>query len=168
VTKACQLFLVPSRSSNPPLYPSKGCELGNVLRLLLFRCFLLGHLSPLRSCGCVSESTLWWPPLECHIVLLSRGVHVWMYSTLNFWKNFTIFLHIMLEYNLGKITILCTQKHKYTPKIIEMIFNIYESWRYIEPCHFTWFEPCLDIMWIIWKFSYQKVNFLSKNVVNVW
>jgi hypothetical protein len=24
VTKACQLFLVPSRSSNPPLYPSKG------------------------------------------------------------------------------------------------------------------------------------------------
>jgi hypothetical protein len=42
VTKACQLFLVPSRSSNPPLYPSKGCELGSVLWLLLFRCFLLG------------------------------------------------------------------------------------------------------------------------------
>jgi len=35
VTKACQLFIVPSRSSNPPLYPSKGCELGSVLRLLL-------------------------------------------------------------------------------------------------------------------------------------
>ncbi len=42
MTKACQLFLVPSRSSNPPLYPSKGCELRSVLRLLLFRCFLLG------------------------------------------------------------------------------------------------------------------------------
>jgi hypothetical protein len=42
VTKACQLFLIPSWSSNPPLYPSKGCELGSVLRLLLFRCFLLG------------------------------------------------------------------------------------------------------------------------------
>jgi hypothetical protein len=42
VTKACQLFLVPSRSSNPPLYPSKGCKLGSVLRLLLFCCFLLG------------------------------------------------------------------------------------------------------------------------------
>jgi hypothetical protein len=42
VTKACQLFLVPSRSSNPPLYPSKGCELGSMLQLLLFRCFLLG------------------------------------------------------------------------------------------------------------------------------
>jgi hypothetical protein len=34
VTKACQLFLVPSRSSNTPLYPSKCCELGNVLWLL--------------------------------------------------------------------------------------------------------------------------------------
>jgi hypothetical protein len=56
VTKACQLFLVPSRSSNPPLYPSKGCEPGSVLRLLLFRCFLLGHLSPLRSWGCVIEN----------------------------------------------------------------------------------------------------------------
>jgi len=35
VTKACQLFLVPSWSSNPPLYPLKGCELGSVFRLLL-------------------------------------------------------------------------------------------------------------------------------------
>jgi len=34
VTKACQLFLAPFRSSNPPLYPSKGCKLGSVLRLL--------------------------------------------------------------------------------------------------------------------------------------
>jgi hypothetical protein len=41
VSEACQLFLVPSRSSNTPLYPSKGCELGSVLRLLLFRYFLL-------------------------------------------------------------------------------------------------------------------------------
>jgi hypothetical protein len=42
MTKAYQLFLVPSRSSNTPLYPSKCCELGSVLQLLLFRCFLLG------------------------------------------------------------------------------------------------------------------------------
>ncbi len=42
VTKVCQLFLVPSRSSNMPLYPSKCCELGSMLRLLLFHCFLLG------------------------------------------------------------------------------------------------------------------------------
>jgi len=34
VSEACQLFLVPSRSSNTPLYPSKCCELGSVLRLL--------------------------------------------------------------------------------------------------------------------------------------
>ncbi len=36
VSEACQLFLVPSWSSNTPLYPSKCCELGSVLRLLLF------------------------------------------------------------------------------------------------------------------------------------
>ncbi len=35
VSEACQLFLVPSRSSNTPLYPSNCCELGSVLRLLL-------------------------------------------------------------------------------------------------------------------------------------
>jgi len=34
VSEACQLFLVPSRSSNTPFYPSKCCELGNVPRLL--------------------------------------------------------------------------------------------------------------------------------------
>jgi hypothetical protein len=63
VTKAYQLFLVPSRSSNPPFYPSKGCELGSVLRLLLFRCFLLGHLNPLRSWGCVNIGHVWgWSP----------------------------------------------------------------------------------------------------------
>jgi len=52
---------------------------------------------------CQGESTLWWPPLGCHIVLLSGGVHVWLYPTSNFWKNFAIFLYIVLEYNLGKI-----------------------------------------------------------------
>jgi len=36
VSEACQLFLVPSRSSNTPLYPSKCCELGSVPRLLPF------------------------------------------------------------------------------------------------------------------------------------
>jgi hypothetical protein len=39
VSEACQLFLVPSRSSNTPLYPSKCCELGSVLRLLPFPLF---------------------------------------------------------------------------------------------------------------------------------
>jgi hypothetical protein len=34
VSEACQLFLVPSWSSNMPLYPSKCCELGSVPRLL--------------------------------------------------------------------------------------------------------------------------------------
>jgi hypothetical protein len=39
VSEACQLFLVPSRSSNMPLYPSKCCELGSVPRLLFLLLF---------------------------------------------------------------------------------------------------------------------------------
>jgi len=34
VSEACQLFLIPSRSSNTPLYPSKCCELRSVPQLL--------------------------------------------------------------------------------------------------------------------------------------
>jgi len=44
VTKACQLFLVPSRNSNPPLYPSKGCELGSVLQLLIPLLYTWAHI----------------------------------------------------------------------------------------------------------------------------
>jgi hypothetical protein len=44
VSEACQLFLVPSRNSNTPLYPSKCCELGNVPRLLpLSLCYTWAH-----------------------------------------------------------------------------------------------------------------------------
>jgi hypothetical protein len=39
VNEACQLFLVPSRNSNTPLYPSKCCELRSVPRLLLLPLF---------------------------------------------------------------------------------------------------------------------------------
>jgi hypothetical protein len=56
VSEACQLFLVPSRSSNMPMYPSKCCELGSVPRFppssVVF--YLDSHLSPLRSWECVS------------------------------------------------------------------------------------------------------------------
>jgi hypothetical protein len=37
-----------------------------------------------------------------HIVLFSKDVHAWVYPTSNVWRIFKIFLHIMLEYNLGK------------------------------------------------------------------
>jgi hypothetical protein len=58
VTKACQLFLVPSRSSNPPLYPSKGCELGSMLQLLLVPLLSIwAHIwAPLRSWECVKNN----------------------------------------------------------------------------------------------------------------
>jgi hypothetical protein len=46
VSEACQLFLVPSRSSNTPLYPSKCCELGSGSKFqLLPHCRILGPSS---------------------------------------------------------------------------------------------------------------------------
>jgi hypothetical protein len=39
VSEACQLFLVPSWSSNTPLYPSKCCELRSVLRFFFLPLF---------------------------------------------------------------------------------------------------------------------------------
>jgi hypothetical protein len=57
MSKACQIFLVPSRSSDTPLYPSKCRELGSVPRLLFLLLFsYLGpHLGPLKSWECVSK-----------------------------------------------------------------------------------------------------------------
>jgi hypothetical protein len=55
VSEACQLFLVPSRSSNAPLYPSKCCELGSVPRLLpLSLSFTWTHIWVLQGVGSVS------------------------------------------------------------------------------------------------------------------
>jgi hypothetical protein len=56
VSEACQLFLVPSRSSNPPFYPSKGCELGNVPQLLsLPLSFTWTHIWILQGVGGASN-----------------------------------------------------------------------------------------------------------------
>jgi len=49
------------------------------------------------------ENTLQWTPLGCHMVFSFKDVHVWMYPTSKFWKNSTIFLHIMLKYDVSKI-----------------------------------------------------------------
>ncbi len=62
VNEACQLFLVPSRSSSTPLYPSKCCELGSAPRLLFLLLFsawthiwvFQGVGSASASWGCVS------------------------------------------------------------------------------------------------------------------
>ncbi len=41
--------------------------------------------------------------LGCNILLFFRDVHVWVYPTSNFWKNFIKVLHIMLKHILNKI-----------------------------------------------------------------
>jgi len=55
VSETCQLFLVPSRSSNTPLYLSKCCELGSVPRLLpLLMFFIWTHIWVLEGVGSAS------------------------------------------------------------------------------------------------------------------
>jgi hypothetical protein len=57
VSEACQLFLVPSSSSSTPLYPSKCCELGSVLRFLLLPLFSTWtHLWVFQGVGSASKS----------------------------------------------------------------------------------------------------------------
>jgi len=53
VSQVCQLFLVPSRSSNMPLYPSRCCGLRSMLRLFFLSLFsyLGSHLSPFEELG---------------------------------------------------------------------------------------------------------------------
>jgi hypothetical protein len=56
MSEACQLFLVPSRSSNTPLYPSKCCELRNVPWLLsLSLSFIWTHIWVLQGVGSASN-----------------------------------------------------------------------------------------------------------------
>jgi hypothetical protein len=64
MSEACQLFLVPSRSSNTPLYPSKYCELGSGSKFqLLPHCRILGPSSgSIRNLGarhCVFRPRPW-------------------------------------------------------------------------------------------------------------
>jgi hypothetical protein len=56
VDKACQLFLVPSQSSNTPLCPSKVLRAKEHARLLTLPLFSIweSHLSPSRSWECVT------------------------------------------------------------------------------------------------------------------
>ncbi len=56
VSEACQLFLVPSRWSNTPLYPSKCCELESMPWLLFLPlCFTWTHIWVLQGIGSASK-----------------------------------------------------------------------------------------------------------------
>jgi hypothetical protein len=78
----------------------------NIVLSLMFINFIIQKLSALLVIGknqhkklWQGENTLWWTLLGGHIILLYKGVHVWMYLASKLWNIFTIFLHNMLEYN---------------------------------------------------------------------
>jgi hypothetical protein len=75
VSEACQLFLVPSWSSNTPLYPSKCCELGSMLQLLLLPLFsyLGSHLNPFGELGvhhCAHYRFAQWWKFDIHLMCI--------------------------------------------------------------------------------------------------
>jgi hypothetical protein len=56
IVEACQFFLVPSRSSSTPLYPSKCCKLRSVPRLFILPLFLVWiHIWVLQGVGSASS-----------------------------------------------------------------------------------------------------------------
>ncbi len=85
----------------------------------------------------------------CHIVLFSKGVHVWTSTMLILEHIFPNFLHNMVGHNtknsiikkiifptyivrfqsifaIEKCMSMCTKKCKYIQKMIEIIFSLYE------------------------------------------
>jgi len=80
VSEACQLFLVPSRSSNTPLYPSKCCELRNMPWLLPLSLFCTWtHFWVLQGVGSASNEVWlthvlhhWKDILEGYVILSSN------------------------------------------------------------------------------------------------
>jgi hypothetical protein len=84
VSKACQIFLVPSRSFGTPLYPSKCRELGSVPGLLLLPMFsYLGpHLGPLRSWECVALRLTTFKPCYCICMCCPHAFALLLFSCL--------------------------------------------------------------------------------------
>jgi len=86
VSEAYQLFLVPSQSSNMPLYPSKCCELGSMPRLFpLSLFFTWTHIWILQGVGSASS-----PILELQHALLLLKV-LWVRECASTPPPFTVF-----------------------------------------------------------------------------
>jgi len=108
----------------------------------------------------------------CHIILFSRGVHVWTSIMVILEHIFSIFLHSMVDYNTKnsitkkifqlimcnskiifvtkKCTLIRTKKCKYIQKMIEMIFNLYEICSIYLKLWFLMTRISLWTMWRIW------------------
>jgi len=96
VSEACQLFLIPSRSSNTPLYPSKCRELRDVPRLLLFPLFSTWtHIFVFQGVGSA-------PTLITKTIIFSQSVLLLLQNLLSgghrmqFFKYIYIYIYINL------------------------------------------------------------------------
>jgi len=135
VSEACQFFRVPSRSSNTPLYASKCCELGSMLRLLpLLLCSTWTHIWVLHGVGSASEGqfhflALWhttnseeaygitWPCGPHHFKLVvSRIFNTGIWRRLEWHKIWSFHGHGLIDH-LGSIHFsyawLCNWEHPF-------------------------------------------------------
>jgi len=102
VNEACQLFLIPSWSSNTPLYPSKCCELGSVPRLLpLLLSSTWTHIWVLQGVGSASLGFpfKWCDVMNCLQVLPSSLCLRLTFASLKSWIAF-IFLGFLLTFDV--------------------------------------------------------------------
>jgi hypothetical protein len=83
VSEACQLFLIPSWSSNTPLYPSKCCELWSVPRLFPFQCLVLGLASEsFKELGVRRFLTTWTHSWQKKMII--NNAYIFLITTIVF------------------------------------------------------------------------------------
>ncbi len=93
MSEACQLFLVPSRSSNTPLYPSKCCELGSVLQLLLVPLLLGLTFESFKELGVRQGVTTDEIDKEVHKMIIDAGEYPSPLGYGGFLKSVCIFVN---------------------------------------------------------------------------
>jgi len=99
VSEACQLFLVPSRSSSTPLYPSKCCELRSVPQLLLLPLFSTWtHIWVFQGVG--SVSTLPQKLVVSHLDATSTIDGLW-------WRGQILVLKIRISHSHNFVSFCC-------------------------------------------------------------
>jgi len=130
VSETCQLFLVSSRSSNTPFYPSKCCELGSVPQFLpLPLSYIWTHFWVLQGVGSASI----WVAMNC--------TNVWSY--IRWVASFAIHATCLITFMVVEIQWIanghCNSK-------IELLAQLQNAFSYNE------ISPKLEINFEIWNF----------------
>jgi hypothetical protein len=136
VSEACQLFLIPSQSSNTPLYPSKCCELGSVPRLLPFPLSCTStHFWILQRVGSASLSTYFYDikvstlyQTSCKLNAVTYGFKFLLQNILNLLFVYISKIRFIFKLDFGQTTFfiyftLLTPCHKTNSSYLLLCLN---------------------------------------------